>query len=129
MEDDQQRRAGIEARNQAESMIHTVEKSLADLGDTVPEDERSKVRSAMDELKAVMEGDDVAAIQEKTALLTQASMKLGEMAYRKAQEDAAGEPDNAGSGAAEEVAPSADDRVVDADFLELEDEDDKKANK
>lgn len=129
-EEDQKRRAGIEARNQAESMLHTVEKSLSDLGDTVPEDERSKVRAAMDDLKAVMDGDDVTAIQEKTASLTQASMKLGEMAYRKAQEEAAGEPDNAGSGVAEEVEPSADDKVVDADFLELEDEDDnKKANK
>ncbi|MBI2235030.1 MAG: molecular chaperone DnaK [Micavibrio aeruginosavorus] len=125
---DQKRRGAIEARNQAESMIHSIEKSMTELGDTVPQDEKTKVRAAIDDLKAVMDSDDKALIEEKTNALTQASMKLGEMAYRKAQEQSAGAPDNAGTSQAAGSSSSAgSDDVVDADFMEMEDEDDKKS--
>jgi molecular chaperone DnaK len=127
-EADRKRRETIEAKNQAESMIHTVEKSLADLGGSVPKDEQDKVRSAIDDLKSVMDGENVEAIKEKTAALTQASMKLGELAYRKAQEDSAGTPDNTTEKTATESPSKKDDDIVDADFLELEDEDGKKSD-
>jgi len=131
-EDDQKRRGVIEARNQAESMIHSVEKSMTDLGDKVPEDEKDNVRKAIEDLKAVLGSEDKATIEEKTNALSQASMKLGEIAYRDAQEAAAGEADNAQEPDPSESAPSSsakDDDIVDADFLELEDEDDKKSGK
>ncbi|HEY8189533.1 MAG TPA: Hsp70 family protein, partial [Micavibrio sp.] len=124
-EDDQKRRGAIEARNQAESMIHSIEKSLTDLGDTVPDDEKQNVRKAIDETKAVLDSNDKALIEEKTNALSQASMKLGELAYRKAQENAAGEPDNAAPGRPSGSQGGNDD-VVDADFMEMEDDDDNK---
>jgi len=125
-DEDKKKRGIIEARNQAESLIHQTEKTLADLGDRVPGDEKSNVESAVKELKAVLDGDDKTAIEAKTNELMQVSMKLGEMAYRKAQEDAAGAPDNAGGEKAD--SSKTDDGVVDADFtdLELEDDEDKK---
>ena len=125
-ESDQKRREFIEARNQGEGLIHTVEKSLADLGDKIPEDEQKSVRAAIEDLQSVLSGEDKEAIEEKTNALSQASMKLGEIAYRQAQESAAGEPDNAEAPAAEAPSGAKDDDIVDADFLELEDEDDKK---
>jgi molecular chaperone DnaK len=124
-EDDQKRRGVIEARNQAESMIHSVEKSLTDLGDTVPDDEKQNVRKAIDETKAVLDSNDKAVIEEKTDALSQASMKLGELAYRKAQENAAGEPDNTAPGGSSGSQGGNDD-VVDADFMEMEEDDDNK---
>ncbi|MBI4030633.1 MAG: Hsp70 family protein, partial [Proteobacteria bacterium] len=125
-DEDKKKRGIIEARNQAESLIHQTEKTLADLGGRIPADEKSKVESAVKELKEVLDGDDKAAIETKTNDLMQASMKLGEMAYRKAQEEAAGAPDNAGAEQAD--SPKPDEGVVDADFtdLELEDDEDKK---
>ena len=125
-DEDQKRRAAIEAKNQAESLIHTVEKSLVDLGDTVPADEKTTVQAAVDDLKSVLSSDDKEIIMQKTEALQQASMKLGELAYRKAQEEQAGAPDNAGSPQPDAPASSKSDDVVDADFMEMED-DDKKA--
>lgn len=132
-ESDQKRRGAIEARNQAESMIHSVEKSLTDLGDKIPSDEQEKVRAAVSDLKAVLDSDDKDVIEQKTNALSEASMKLGEIAYRQAQEAAAGEADNAApSGQADQgqqqSSNAKEDDIVDADFLELDDEDDKKAN-
>lgn len=129
-ESDQKRRGAIEARNQAESMIHSVEKSLTDLGDKIPSDEQEKVRAAISDLKGVLDSEDKDTIEQKTNALSEASMKLGEIAYRQSQEEAAGAADNAAP--SDQAAPSSpgakDDDIVDADFLELEDEDDKKAN-
>ena len=127
-EDDQKRRGLIEARNQAEGMMHSVEKSMSELGDTIPADEQTKIKAAIEDVKAVLDSEDKALIEAKTQALTEASMKLGEIAYRKAQEQAAGAPDNAGSANAAPEEPSKkDDDIVDADFMELDDEDGKKA--
>jgi len=118
---DKQKREAVEARNQAESMIHATEQSLEELGDELPEEEKSNVETALQNLKDVIEGDDAEAIKAKTEELSQASMKLGEIAYRKAQEDATGDEQ-------EDVAETAhadEDEVIEADFtdLEIEDED------
>ena len=121
-DEDKNKRALIEARNQGESLIHQTENSLRDLGDSVPADERNKVETAMSSLKGVINGDDKSAIETKTNELMQASMKLGEMAYRKKQEESAGKPDNA----AEPKAAKTEEPVVDADFTDLELEDDDK---
>lgn len=126
-EGDKKRRALVEAKNQAESLIHQSERTMADLGDKVPGDEKTAIESAISDLKGALSSDDADAIKAKTDALMQASMKLGEMAYRKAQEDAAGQPDNAAA-SAEAEAPSAggDNKVVDADFTDLSLEDDDK---
>ncbi|HTK84703.1 MAG TPA: molecular chaperone DnaK [Patescibacteria group bacterium] len=123
-EDDKKNRAVVEARNHGESIIHQTEKSLKDLGDKVPKEERENCERAIADLKAVLNGDNKDAINEKTSKLMQASLKLGEMAYRKAQED------TAAAAATAETTPDGEkkEKVVEADFgdLELEDDDEDK---
>lgn len=114
---DKQKRELIEAKNQAESMIHSVESSIKDLGDKIPDQEKETVESAISDLKAALENNDKDEIVAKTDSLTQASMKLGEIAYKQAQEEAegAGNPES-------EFASSDDDddNTIDADFTDLE---------
>jgi len=117
---DKKRRELVEARNQAESMIHGAEKSLAEHGDKVDEATRGAIQTAIDELKTAAEGDDLEAIKAKTQALTEASMKLGEAIY-KASSDA--EQAAAQQAAAEDAARDGDD-VVDAEFTEEEKKDD-----
>ncbi len=128
-EADKKRRETVEARNQAEAMIHTTESSLEDLGDQVPEDEKANIEAAISELKTALEGDDGDDIKEKTDKLTQASMKLGELAYKKAQEESAQDQDG-GDGESSESSSSDNDDAIDADFTDIEieedDNDDKK---
>ena len=125
-EEDRKLRELVDVKNQAEAMLHQVERSLTDLGDSVPSDEKAKVEAAVSDLKAVMGSEDKDQIKAKTDALTQASMKLGELAYRKAQEASAGAQDN--SGAANPSSSNDGGDVVDADFsdLSLEDDEDKK---
>ena len=124
-EEDKKTRELVDVRNQAEAMMHQTERTITELGDKIPATEKTIVEAAMDDLKSVVSGDDPEKIKAKTDALMQASMKLGELAYRQAQEASAGQPDNANSGSS---APSGDGGdVVDADFsdLELDDEDKK----
>src|SRR5690606_27495088 len=69
---DKERRALVEAKNQGESLVHQTERSLKDLEDSVPEDERKAVEAAIESLKSVLEGTDRAAIEQKTNDLMQA---------------------------------------------------------
>jgi molecular chaperone DnaK len=127
-ETDKKRREAAEAKNSAESLIHATERSMSDLGADVPADDKLAVERALKELKTAIEGDNGEEIKAKTAELSQVSMKLGEMAYRKAQENQAGQPDNANADSpAAETVQDAD--VIDADFtdLEVEDDDDQKS--
>ncbi|HEY8254504.1 MAG TPA: Hsp70 family protein, partial [Rhizomicrobium sp.] len=112
--EDKKRRELIEARNQADALIHSTEKALGEHGDKVGGDEKTAIEAAAAALKEAVKADDVDAIKEKTNTLAQASMKLGEAMY-KAQ--AAGE----GAAAPEGEAPKSDDNVVDADFEEVDD--------
>lgn len=125
-EEDKQKRALIEARNQAESLLHSTGRSLADLGESVPADEKAKVEKAMEDLKSVVHSEDKDEIEKRTTALMQASMKLGEMAYKKAQEEsgasatgAAGANAASGGGHSPEGAPGPDD-VIDADFTDAD---------
>lgn len=122
---DKKRRESVEARNQAESLIHQTENTLKDLGDDVPSDEKEAIDTAMEDLKSTLEDDGASSddIKEKTDTLMQASMKLGEMVYRKQQEEAAAE---GADDATEETASASsndDDDIVDADFTEVDDDD------
>jgi molecular chaperone DnaK len=127
-ENDKMRRESVEAKNQAESLIHQTEASLKELGDDVPAQEKEAVDSALSSLKEVLEGDDAEQIKEKTDELMQASMKIGELLYRKSQEENAGEPDNASDVSDDNSSDSSvDAEVVDADFTEVDDDEDKKS--
>ena len=118
---DKKRRETVEAKNQAEALIHSTEKSLKDYGDKVSEDDRKAIENAIAELKTASEGDDVEAIRAKTAALAEASMKLGQAVYEASQADSTAQADGASSG-----GTKANEDVVDADFEEI-DEDDKKS--
>lgn len=124
-ESDKKRRELVEARNQAESLVHSSEKQRDEFGDTLAADDRTALQTAIDELKAVKDSDDLDAIKARTEALSQAAMKLGEAAYKAAQEQgddggpsAAGGADDDGPAAG---GGSSDDKVVDADFEEVDD--------
>lgn len=129
-DEDKKRRELVENKNMAESLIHQTEKTLKEVGDDAPANDKKAVEEAIADLKSALEGEDAATIKEKTDALTQASMKLGELAYRKAQEKAAGEADSDAPDGTTNQAPdgSADDAdVVDADFTEIDEDENKSA--
>ena len=118
-EADKDRRESVEAKNQAEAMIHSTEKSLAEHGDKVSEEDKTAIEVAMTELKTALEGDEAEDITAKAQVLAEASMKMGQAIYeaQQSEEEAAA--------AADAAADSADaDDVVDADFEEINDDDD-----
>ncbi len=109
-EEDKQRRAAAEAKNNAESLIHTTERQLAEHGDKVDEATKGEIEAALADAKSAVEAGDVDAMTEKGQALAQAAMKLGQAIYEKEQAEAA-------SPSAE--APAEDD-VVDAEFSEVD---------
>src|SRR6202790_4552946 len=117
-EEDKKRRAAVEAKNHAEALVHATEKALTEHGAKVGETERRAIENAMADLKEALKGDDPAAITEKSNVLAQASMKLGEAMYKQAQEGSAapgGDASGPDSGAKKED-------VVDAEFTEVDDD-------
>ncbi|MBB3386465.1 MULTISPECIES: molecular chaperone DnaK [Rhizobium] len=117
--EDKKRREGVEAKNQAESLIHSSEKSLKDYGDKVTEADRTAISDAIAALKAATEASepDAEDIKAKTQTLMEVSMKLGQAIYESQQAEA-------GSGDAS--AAGGKDDVVDADYEEIKDEGDHK---
>ena len=111
-ETDKQRKELVEAKNNAEAMVHQTEKQLEEFGDKVGDDVKAEITKAADELKAVKDGEDAAEIQAKTQELVQAAMKLGEAMY--AAQQAEGGSDDADGSA------SADEDVVDAEYSEVD---------
>ena len=75
-------RAAAEAKNNAESLIHSTEKQLAEFGDKVTPDVKTEIETALSEAKAAVESGDADQMQQKTSALTQAAMKLGEAMYK-----------------------------------------------
>ncbi|MDX1483860.1 MAG: molecular chaperone DnaK [Alphaproteobacteria bacterium] len=133
-EEDKKRREAVEHRNQAETLIHSTEKSLGEHGDKISEDEKKAIEDAVQDLKTALEGEDEAAIQAKTEALAQASMKLGEAMYKAAQEAEAAESGESAEAESSQEKDADDDKVVDADFQEVDDSDesseaDKEKNK
>ncbi len=119
-DDDKKRRESVEARNSAESLIHSTEKSMADYGDKVADEDGSAIDNAIVDLKSALEGDNVDDIVEKTNALSQVSLKLGEAMYKASQEEA--------EAAADASDEPEDDDVVDVDFEEVGDEDQNKSS-
>jgi molecular chaperone DnaK len=118
--EDEKRKAGVEAKNQADAVIHSTEKALAEHGDKVGEAERSAITTALEDLKKEIEGDDAEAMAAKTQTLIQASMKLGEAMYAAQQ----GDEGPASDADAEAHGGQAED-VVDAEFEEVDGDDHK----
>ena len=120
-EEDKKKRELVDARNMADSLIYTTEKSLKDAGDKVDESVKADINKAIENLKKAMEGEDAQEIKRLTDELTQTSHKLAEAMYAKAtqeqQAQAAGGA--AGGGANTSQDTSQDDNVVDADFEEV----------
>jgi chaperone protein DnaK len=112
--EDEKRKAAVEAKNQADAVIHSTEKALAEHGDKVGEAERSAIQSALDDLKGSLDSGDAETIAAKTQTLIQASMKLGEAMY-KAQQEAGAEASGDAGGAS-----AGSDDVVDAEFEEVD---------
>ena len=127
-DDDRKKREGVEAKNVAEAMIHSTEKSVKELGDKVSGADKGRVESAISELREALKSDDVEAIKAKTAALTQASMKLGEALYGGQQAAGAGGGSDPGAGGAEQKKNGGSgENVVDADFEEVKDDKKKSA--
>ncbi|MBN16123.1 molecular chaperone DnaK [Pelagibacterium nitratireducens] len=118
-EADKKRREVVEAKNQAESLVHSTESSLKEHGDKVSPEIKTEIETAIADTRTALEGDDPEAIKEKAAALAQASMKLGEAMYKASQDEA--------EAAAAGDAAKDDEDVVDADFEEVKDDDDKKS--
>ncbi len=117
---DKLKRDLVEARNQADALIYSTEKTLTELGEKAPAGDKAEIEKAIEDLKSALGSEDPEAIKAKTQTLSQVSMKLGEEMYKQAQ--AEGAAPGAGHPGAE-----ADDKVVDADFTEV-DESQKKAS-
>ena len=114
-EEDKKRRAAAEAKNNAESLVHTTERQLAENGDKVDDSLKSEIQAAIEETKSAIEGGDADAMNEKSQALAQVAMKLGQAIYEKQQQSEA-------SPSAEAGAEKADgDDVVDAEFSEVDD--------
>jgi len=111
----------VEARNQADALIHATRKSMEELGDKLEADEKSKIEAAIKDLEEVIKGDDKDAIEAKTKALSEASAKMAERLYAQQQGGAQGAAGAGGAEAASGQATGTDDDVVDAEFEEVDD--------
>ncbi|MBX7496086.1 molecular chaperone DnaK [Qipengyuania sp. 6B39] len=117
-EEDKKRRESAEARNQADSLVHSTEKQLEEHGDKIDAALKSEVETKVAAVKTALEGDDAAAINSAAQELTQAAMKMGQSIYEKEQASASAAPEgDAGSEAA-----AGDEDVVDAEFSEVDED-------
>ncbi len=115
-EEDKKKRELIDARNMADSLIYSTEKSIKEVGDKLDQSTKGDIEQAITNLKQAMEGDDTGEIKRLTEELTQASHKLAEAMYTRATQQEA----QAGAGAGSSAGSSGDEDVVDADFEEVQ---------
>ncbi len=118
-EEDRKFQELVTARNQADNLAYATEKSLKEFGDKVEDGERQEIEKAIEELKEAIQGDDKELIDQRTQALSEKSGKLAEKAYAEQQGEAA-------DGAAGEQGSSGEEDVVDADFEEVNDDDNNK---
>nr|WP_083501369.1 molecular chaperone DnaK [Legionella quateirensis] len=119
-EEDKKFKEMADLRNQADSMIHSCEKSMKDLGAELSDDEKKGIETAISELKEAVQGTDKAHIEEKLKVLTEASGKMAERVYAK--KSAEGQAGSADASHQQESAKPADEGVVDAEFEEVKDD-------
>ncbi|MGB1360685.1 MAG: molecular chaperone DnaK [Alphaproteobacteria bacterium] len=115
-EADKKRREEVDARNNAEALVNSTEKSVAEHGDKISAEEKTAIEDALKEAKEALEGDDIEAIKTKSEALSTAAMKLGEAMYKAQQEEASND-----SGESKE-----DDDVVDAEYSDVDEKKDAK---
>ncbi|WP_375633677.1 MULTISPECIES: molecular chaperone DnaK [unclassified Bartonella] len=108
--EDKKRREGVEARNQAEALIHSTKKSLNEYGDKVSAEEKGQIETAISDLKSALEGSDTEEVTTKMQKLAEVSMKLGQAMYEASQ-----------AASADTETEAKNDDVVDADFEEVND--------
>ncbi len=111
--EDKKRREAVDARNQADALIHSAEKTLKDAGDKISASDKSAVEGAIADLKGVLDSGDAAVLRSKTEALAQVSMKIGEAMYKSQQE---------GGAAAAGQQSASEPGVVDAEFSEVKDD-------
>ena len=119
-DEDKKRRAEAEAKNNAESLIHSTEQQLKEHGDKVSPEVKTEIETALAEAKTAVEGGDAEAMTEKSNALTQAAMKLGQAIYE--QQQAQAQPEGAEGAEAEASEAAGDEEVVDAEFSEVDEE-------
>ncbi len=119
-EADKKKREAVDTRNHADSLINETEKNLKEHGDKIPEADRNKITEDIEELKKVKDGEDLEAIKSKTEALVQSSLKMGEAIYKQNPQGAGPQPDP--SGAEPSADNTKDEKVVDAEFEEVEED-------
>ena len=123
-DEDKKKREAVDARNQADTLIHSTEKNLKEHGSKVSETDKKAIETACSDLRNSLKGTDVEDLKKKTQDLVQASMKLGEAIYKSQQ---SAKP-NDGDGTKEKKEEGKkDDNVVDADFEEVKDDNKEKS--
>jgi molecular chaperone DnaK len=115
-EEDRRRREEVELRNNADSLLYTVQKTLDQLGDKVPPAEKAEVTRAMDELREALKGQDVNLIRQKMDALQRASFRISQILYQQASSQAGAQ--SAGGGPTQTPPPPGDGGVIDADYKE-----------
>jgi len=120
-EADKKKRESVDARNQADSLIFSTEKSLKEHGDKISAEEKKAIENGIVDLKKSLEGTDLEDIKKKTQSLIQVSMKLGEAVYKSQQKPEAGKPEGP-----KDAKPNYKDNVVDADFEDVKEKEEDK---
>ena len=120
-EADKKKRETVDARNQADSLIFSTEKSLKDHGEKISSEEKKAIENSIADLKKSLEGTDIEDVKKKTQALVQVSMKLGEAVYKSQQK-----PEEKTKNKKEEKSGDKD-NVVDADFEDVKDDKEKSA--
>ena len=123
-EQDKKKKELVESKNQADTLIHSTEKNLKEYGSKISTEEKTTIENSIKSLKEAMNGDDTAAIKEKMQSLAQSAMKVGEAMYKEQQKQQQAQNDNTKSNK-DPNEKTADD-VVDADFEEVKDKEQKK---
>ena len=118
-ESDKKKRELVDTRNQADSLINETEKNIKEHGDKVDDSDKKKIEEDIEALKKVKDSDDVEIIKSKTEGLVQSSLKLGEAIYKQNPQGESSQPDP--SGAEPSSDKKNDDKVVDAEFEEVDD--------
>ena len=113
--EDKQRKEEVETRNHADSMVYSTEKTLKELGDKIPADDKAKVEAEIAAVRSALEGSDSAAIKAASEKLTEVSYEVFGKIYQQAQQEAAA------NGAQQGGAQPNDDNVVDADYEVVDD--------
>ena len=122
-EEDKKRRELVDKRNQADSLLHATEKSLAEYGEKIESSEKASIEAAIAALREAISNEDLVAIETASAKLQEVAMKLGEAMYKEQAEAAGTETGGDGGSSREAKSEDADATVVDADFEEVKEDD------